>query len=883
MQSTYLTAHKHPSCIAHCSCFLYFRSTQLAIGPALILKLAAEMGTFSFAKGRKKPPPQLVLSEPMSKAHKILGSTPLNIDSPKAWDDASSGFSGGTADSTLHSFAAEGDDISDHQVTIASDDGWANESDILPALTEAADVAAVPEYSRTDISGTLRKTQSSSTIRSWYDRSTQPLSVSQQTSSSAIAKGTPSKAHRMLDFDGSAVDRKAKKKPPMLDFSNLGSSKLTRKSSHPQLRTDGTLMNYSDGMQSTSIMSPTMGKRVPRKIQKRLTKDSLISPIAASPQTEAMSSRRRGSSSKEIPSLYDHYEQMTLRQFADEHIGEEDEHIENTKSGDAPVQFRRGSKEHFDTQQDTPHTTANAASQHNRSISMSSKATRTSKASKGTDHDLDDANLQETSVLLLSSGSEDEAGVEDMSRNKVRTSTPVRRSSEDANVSPRTNPVRRSAATPQPSAVPRRSSKRTSFAPANTYITIPSANEERAKRNVVSPTDSRSSTPHEFSTQGTPCRMSLMSNLSNTSGLTIRGHDGHIEEARAITMLPARRPSKVEFSCKKEHADTDASRSSSLPLQYESMSSPEQLTPPLSPTSVDFYIRSARSSIDGICGQSRFMAVSRQEEMLLSALRQKHRHEPERPASETSHGASEEVNEKNAMPHEKRKPTSEILIADASNFDFGFPVPPSARRQSFGNVLHTAASSSQASLSNAEKLSQSSVEEFGSIDDEKTSALSPAPLNQALPKGILKQPAQPPEETEQEDVILYLDQGEPSPDLSDFQDFGYLASGSFQDPPSEQNVQDNRGFPHFSNGRLASSQEAKCSDIMLRARMGMASVPEDSELEEDEDDMPRPDSPVSPDAFPAVPQVRTTLSSIARLSAFGPAPLLNEPSWGDDD
>ena len=320
------------------------------------LKLAAEMGAFSFAKGRKKPPPQLVLSEPMSKAHKILGSTPLNIDSPKAWDDASSGFSGGTADSTLHSFAAEGDDISDHQVAIASDDGWANESDILPALTEAGDVASESEYSRTDIAGTLRKTQSSSTIRSWYDRSKQPLSVSQQTSSSAIAKGPPSKAHRMLDFDGSSVDPKAKKKPPMLDFSNLGSSKLTRKTSQPQLRTDGTLMSNLDGtIQSPSIMSrmsPTTGKRAPRKIQKRQTKDSLISPIAASPQKEAMSSRRRGSSSKEIPSLYDHYEQMTLRQFANEQIGEEDEHIENAKSSDDPVQAHRQSKSHIDTSQE---------------------------------------------------------------------------------------------------------------------------------------------------------------------------------------------------------------------------------------------------------------------------------------------------------------------------------------------------------------------------------------------------------------------------------------------------------------------------------------------------------------------------------------------------
>ncbi|KAK3191401.1 hypothetical protein K4F52_002612 [Lecanicillium sp. MT-2017a] len=859
------------------------------------------MGTFSFSKSRKKPPPQLVLAEPMSKAHKILGSTPLNIDSPKVWDDASSGFSGGTADSTLHSYGGTEDDVSDHHVTIASEEDWANESAILPALSEVGEIDDESEYTRTDIARTLRKTQSSSTIRSWYDKSKQPLSVSQQTSASAIAKGPPLKAHKMLDFDAGLTEPKPKKKPPMLDFTNLRTgSRLGRKSSHSHLRTDGTMMNSPDGiMRSPSIMSlmtPTNTRnREPRKIQKRQTKDSSFLPTATSPQPDISSpARRRGSSSKEIPSLYDHYEQMPLRNANHEPVVDEAVDSNKYEQVDPSTQRRRERSEPHNVLPDTPRTAIltgiSATSKHNRSTSNASKATKTSKVSKNMERNLGDADLQETSVLLLTSGSEDEEEDEGEFYNHARVATPNRRPSEEEHVSPRTKPTKQKTAPSHSAPLKgRRSSKRTSFAPSDTYITIPNTDERRVVRNTDLPNESRSSTPYEKSSLDISCRSSLLSNLSNTSGLTIRNNAGQIEEARAVTMLPARRPSRVAFSSgTNDNINPAVSRSSSMPSQHPSLStSSEQLTPPLSPTSVDFYIRPADSSIDETGSQSRFMAVTRQEELLLSALRQKRRHNEDLSLPDmSSHSVNE--NEEGSARRENSSPVSQVLTAEAY-FDFGFPAPPTGQRQSFGDALNTVGMRSKESFNSADKLSQSSIDDFSIMSDKDQATLSPAPANLAPRQRTSQQASTPQDDSEQEEIILYLDEdksdGEPSPDLSDFQDFGYLASGSFQRPPSVDGSQDNGDYSHNLGGRLATqTPDAKLSDRLVRSRLGMSAVPEDGELDEDEGGVPRPDSPISPDAFPAVPQVRTTLSSIARLSAFGPAPRLNEPGWwGDDD
>lgn len=281
------------------------------------------------------------------------------------------------------------------------------------------------------------------------------------------------------------------------------------------------------------------------------------------------------------------------------------------------------------------------------------------------------------------------------------------------------------------------------------------------------------------------------------------------------------------------------------------------------------------------------MAVTRQEELLLSALRQKRRHNEDLSLPDmSSHSVNE--NEEGSARRENSSPVSQVLIAEAP-FDFGFPAPPTGQRQSFGDALNTVGMRSKESFNSADKLSQSSIDDFSIMSDKDQATLSPAPANLAPRQRTSQQASTPQNDSEQEEIILYLDEdnsdGEPSPDLSDFQDFGYLASGSFQRPPSVDGSQDNGDYSHNLGGRLATqTPDAMQSDRIVRSRLGMAAVPEDNELDEDEGGVPRPDSPISPDAFPAVPQVRTTLSSIARLSAFGPAPRLNEPGWwGDDD
>ncbi|OAA74353.1 hypothetical protein LEL_07934 [Akanthomyces lecanii RCEF 1005] len=876
------------------------------------------MARFTFAKGRKKSPPQLVLAEPMSKAHKILGSTPVSIDSPKPWDDASSGFSGGTGNSTATSYASTEDDYSDHHVAIApSEDEWSNNADMLPAIIESRGLDSDSDRGMSDMSHSLRKTQSSSTIRSWYDKSKQPLPTLPQASAPPMANGVPSKIHKMLDLQNNPIGPQLKKKPPMLDFSNLRSaSRLSRKGSHGQLRTDGTVSNEMESsLKSPSIMSLMTPTGKPRKIQKRNTKDNMLSPAREEGQhPHTTGARRRGSSTKEVPSLYDHYEQMSLRQMMQEAETQEGEpqnseeakdEAEKDDDNDEPGagQDLQWLHDVLPTPSQTAFMTAlTPAAARGRSNSTASKVTANTKRSKN----LDRTDLQETSMLMLSSDSEEDD--EPATLPQSQTTSPRRRPSTSS-VSPRT--VSRTKSSRAPSQAldyrPIRHSKRTSFAPASTYITIPNSSRLSTDTAIQIGIDSRSSTPY---TDAASCRTSLISDISSASAL--HPSSNYIQEARAVTMLAGRRPSRVD--CGEEDSPDTSSPSTSLPSVGRRVPSlgqahPEELTPPLSPTSVDFYIRSARSSIDGPGSHNRYMAVTRQEEMLLSALRNKKQHNKEKSAQISRQptqsydidaaaersitGEREEESEKEKDEEEEGEESEADSILETENlaaeamFDFGFPAPPTARKQSFfENAITASASiSSFASTTTTDRLSESSIAETESMLDSRQASLAPAPAQMTL-KSILKKPAFDREEPEQQEVILYLDDAEPSPDMTDFSELGYL------DMPSLQN--EHPGAPLDSSSPIgdtimqasSSSSEATLDSKRVDRAYpyAMASVPEDGELEYDDDGIPRPDSPVSPDAFPAVPQIRTTLSSMARLSAVGSSPMMAEPGWwGDDD
>lgn len=870
------------------------------------------MGKFGFTKGRKKAPAQLAVMEPLSKAHKILGSTPLNIDSPKIWDDGSSSFSTATV-STIPSYTGTEDDYdSDHEVAIARSDGdWAD-SDILPAITEASSLDDINEYTRGEVNGVLRKSQSSSTIKSWYDKSKQPLSISQQTSSLAMAKGLQADPRSPTSPDG-IVDSKAKKKPARLDFSSLTSNRrLSRKNSLPQLHTDGTIVGAPDSnLRSPSIrslLSPTGDRhRESRRIQKRLTKERIQSPISEAPRpatsgtsgTSGTNSTRVGtSSSKDVPSLYDHYEQMMDRQFMlEESDSEEDEPPEVTNSQQQNSRAEEDVQWSHDSLPATPRTAYMAKptstspgqrSQH--TPSPQNKSIRASKTVQPVD-------LQSNSVLMLDSDSESEEEAPPPQRSFSRQSGQIPSSASRTSTQKPPSRVSQNMADHRAS----RSSKRASFAPANTYITIPNsenANEER----VMSPTDSRSSTPFGSNSVAPSCRTSLMSNYS------VHSTGEYIHEAKVIRMLPAHRPARVTVDDNDGAAGRGRrSKPLEIPSIPEDASDTDQSSPSVSPTSMEFFLRSAHSSLDGSAMQGRIMAVSREEELLLESLRYKQREAQEKAAMEAE-AAKARTMQTNSHSNEEDGTTgtgADVQNGTDENLDFEFPAPPAFNRESFGNSLMRAASHRTKSSGSPDKSPIDRINEEDSASNHSSSKVSASPPRLAPLKSILKKSSSEPGTlAPQEDILLYMDEPEPSPDLDDFSEFDYLAPQTFEpqsfevqtpetpvfEPQSEDDIEflpsTRYGDPplptnRFSGGIKDSMRAGARSGSLVRSPSAMATVPEDGEMEETTD-VPRPDSPISPDSFPSVPEVRTTLSTMARLSAVGHAP--SEPGWwGDDD
>lgn len=872
------------------------------------------MGKFTFSKARRKPPPQLEILEPMSKAHKILGSTPINIDSPKTWDDGSSGFSAATSNSTVPSYV---DDDDNHHVSIVRSEAggeWSSESDMLPTLLEDSSLEHVAHQPRNNntVSRGLRKSRSSSTIKSWYEK-TNPLAQH-----APFSQGPPA----ILQNSGTSTS-KSKKKPNTLDFSNvLSGSRISRKNSLPQIRTDGSLIGTSPlPLKSPSIMSlmtPNINRfREPRKIQKRRTNEQLQSPALEIPRPATSGSRLGSSSSREVPSLYDHYEQMTLRNLLHDEM-EETEDSQDDESRPSDSRDERASEEEEDMrwsqQPETPR--AAAAMSRSRSIEVSptdqSLLKTTSPRSqpllpkssakppgKGFKH----VNLQEQSVLMLSdtdSDEDDDIVPPKPAGHQNSSSTQFRHKPSSSSVSSAATSHYRTSRAPSLNdarGISRTtSSKRTSFASKNTYFTIPNTTATNTDNRVMSPVESRSNTPFG----GASCRTSIMSNFSTSSAMTIQSNSVYIQEARAITMLPARRPSNLitdrSPQSLQHSAIAESDELSSVTQDGTDASSDQQLTPPLSPTSVDFYIRSAHSSIDG--PGNRFIAATREEELMLATLRPKQLAAQENTVTEEEEDDDDDDDddEYNSGIHHIGADMieTEIITTDGA-FDFGFPAPPSARQSTFSNILGNRASH-RLTYTAIAKLDTSpprnSVMGQNGSDSQNGSPARQQPL-----KGILKKSTRPvvtenDSDSDCEDAMMYLANGEPSPDLSDFNEFGYLARSSLiaSDPADDfclpaSYYDPNAPFKRRDSASMIKDQSPKAAlrSSMGRMSQGMTTVPEDEEPEAGKD-LPRPDSPIAPDSFPSTPSTKTTtLSSMARLSAVGPMPLQAPPILGNDD
>ena len=890
------------------------------------------MARFTFpVPGRRKPPPAVIATEPIGKVHKILGPMSSGMDDLKGLDGVSnSGISVTVTDSTSPTYDGRSEMPSRHVGIARSTVEWGDESEILPKQFRGQGYGDESTYGMpSEVSSVLRRRQSSSTITSWYDKSKQPLSISQQTSASAMAKGPPSKAQRMLDMSNTLAGAtpKNKKKPARLDLSNANpGSRASRLTVDGQENNNGVMLGHDYVMRSPSILSQLTPPAGGRKLQKRSTKESLRAAHAAhAAQAQAAqaahnaniangidptrpatsgSPRRKSHFPNGVPDLYEHYEQMSLRQIMDLETNKEesmvDKHLEAARNRapkpvirqtQSELQMRRHVGPAGHLRQKSQGSSVVKIGRLSPAMSVSSGNTRTSKASRRTDNSFQTADLQGKSVLSLSSDSEEETYIE----RPIRSSPPAaaRKSSDADQTVWRDSVVEPPKAcqgaddADQNSTKSSKGSKRASFAPFHTYLPLPKAPGTKSPS-----TSSRGTSPSmsTFHVPASPSRVSLVSSSSASTALTWHSKPGYgVQEARAITMLSAQGPAGRESEQEPEQNSVIHSPVHQSTLDTSSIAtSTDQPTPPLSPSSADFYIRSAPSAQKASDGQNRFMAVTRQEEMLLAALRQKRQY------------MRESGDQQPAMPRENTAKGHRSKASDATItqdlFDFDFPEPAS-------NWQETGTESSSSSMIDhttpAEKFPWNSNMFTKSTGDVTSSVLSPAPQTLQARKSILKKhPSQREKAIRNFERSVSpgtpIEETEPSPDLSDFIDFDDEPSAKLLGPPPI-NVS---SFPQPRPRRLNDLAAGHRSSLTKHRQLykgGQLASAENMIVRTEEDPkflvpsagVPRPDSPVSPDAFPSPPShgKRMTLDKkMARLSAVGSSRLGEEPTWwGDDD
>lgn len=851
----------------------------------------------------------------MSKAERILGSSTLNVDGPKNWDDAStSGISVAASQSTAPtSYATTGRAQGKHRISgvAAPEREWGDESEIVPRHLREKLMVEEATDGRSDISSILRRRESSSTLVSWYDKSKQPLSISQQTSASAMAKGLPSKAQRMLDMDNVQSGSKMKKKPSKLDLSHLISR--TRGHKHAQQPAQpawsGPLLDPNYVMDSPSALStfgPPPGNHRPERssrLQKRPTKESLRSQHTepSRPGTGGSNSRRGPNNLPGLSNLYEHYEQMSFRQVMDpesEELGEEAQISQKAKQASPDSHPSNSSKfnhqthpKHHDervisdyatrTLPQTPQAAIPSKQEHSPpneyAASISSRHTRTSKASKRTDRSFQDSDLLEKSVLSLSSDSEDDLYVDRMK--SPTSSVPNRRFSdaESADFRPttsRTNGTSGSADNKRLSILSKSSkgSKRASFAPTNTYLTIPSEQGKPSTANPRSGSISGSSvnTIQESLESPSP-RVSTTSNSSANTAATWQSQPGYgIQEARAVTVHHAHGPSESGEDDEQEHAYKSRGSMSQ---------STSQPTPPLSPSSVDFYIRSAHSSVDGPGSSNRLMAVTRQEEMLLAALRHKRQVMRETILSEFE---DERSDKQQPIKIHQTKPSEATIVEE--DFDFDFPAPPTTNHKT-------------TLAPNGTKVLDLSKTPTNATFDRPYMA-SGGSSQASSKKGIKKNSRLDVSEDDRHDrILLYLDNTSPSnsasgskPSLKEFIELQEDNSSESELPEEviyarrQQRSSSRQSSRRDDSRHKSRSPSARHSDMSTANsnrnsnRSSSRTVKAAEQSHGGESGVPRPDSPISPEGLGAPPPKRSNINrKMARLSAVGPA------RWGDED
>ncbi|KAG5948169.1 hypothetical protein E4U60_002255 [Claviceps pazoutovae] len=821
------------------------------------------MPRFSFSiVGRKKQTVQpLARSTSTSKAHKILGSTPPSVDTPApsaVWDDAPSLSTNGNTPATTATSLGEldlrADEYVDRKVTKVNADRVARESSNIVPNTVRLDAIIPSSLIDTDPTANERprKNRSSSAFRSWYNKSKLPMPLPHQTSSSSGFANDFTPPHTPLGRNPSNDGVEVKAKDDALSLHLLKSMpqghvavENARHDSSTTLEMDRMLTLETPSNLSSSWSASSSGETCePRKIMA-----NEISPV---PDEAPRSSRSgRGLTSDEgpghWPSFGDDDEQTSTR------------HVVRRQSSTPNLAATYG---------DRPPVRQSLSSSPDRAACRRQSKAKTSR-NEHFQQSLHDRNLLQTSVLMLSSDSEEEDDDHAHNVGQLR----MRRTSGSSS----------------------QSHQRTSLASGDIYIALPSLDSRRSTSGSFVSTPTTPCGDHAFTE--TSFRNSVMSDQSiSSSAGTWQEEPGYDTQGK----MPARRLSDLNIEAK--------IRKSAAPYPDPSG---VQLTPPRSPASADSHSRSSHSPTAGLASSARLLEVTEREEMLIAALRRK-----KQTRLQTSMPAVSEENEQANVATQQttgqrfstsaladgasrsspagddsldslseEHTTEQSLASDGSEpgtpyriSDFAFPTPPSFRQKRTTGVRDFTIPPLQLTRFSHGSLAVPSPPPLPT-PTIRLPALptSPKQTNKTKRKSLSFLPSRETVTTSsRQDAPLAYDEDEPSPDISDIQEWEAATSPVYATSPWREQL--------HGNDKDVQSPEADSLEYLhpnscwrpLDHKRDSGQSTKSNEVS-----IPRPDSPISPDILPATRTRSTRLSAIGR--SVRRSHVEGSGWWGDEE
>lgn len=562
----------------------------------------------------------------LSKAQRILGTdNDLNIDSPMrevvgdySWrhvGSRSSGMSISISESTQST--NENESVHDSE-----NEQWDRESGVFPnanrlhgkpSSTILGQQFGDDRATATSSASTrLRHNDSSSTLKSYYDRQKSPLSISQQTSASsardlALRKGFPPILQRspLLNVESTVfednfmekgvytkeeeiIPDKMRKKPARLDLSRLFPRSRNHGDKSPAESTSSIASpsSMSTNNSHNSSQPPEPGRR---KLRKALSKESIQSQKNSVRTTRSHDPQNYENSG--MPN--NNYEHLPVRTPRMDQIPEasvperlaararKDGHghskMDITSKSPSASEKNREESQPFSwknvrsSMMTSPYDNSSAAS-------ISSRNTKTSRAPSI----LSQSDLKDKSVLSLSSDSEGDSS--DPEPGPVRSPSVASKNNLRVQQAPNRSSHR-------PTEHRRQSSNQTGGLTARAQGQRNGTTKETSSSLLQIP-ETTPRTARYSATNQPPSPENYAPNPSRNQQKEYRA-SAQVQKEKRTSRQPLQ-PSSIKSGRSQSH---------------------HQPTPPLSPSSMEFRQSSER--------ESRFMAVTKQEEALLEALRQK--------------------------------------------------------------------------------------------------------------------------------------------------------------------------------------------------------------------------------------------------------------------